>query len=315
MTPDQVCSHLERYLDLRRALGFKMDAQVSRLRDFVAFVEARRLDGPGMAQGALDWACSSSRTCGPAGQAYRLSLARLFLSHLRAIDSQIRVPESSLLPRSVRPKPHIYSDGEIEALVTAAMSLGPRGSLRPHTYTTLIGLLVSCGLRASEALRLRVSQVELEANPPLLRILETKFRKSRVVPVHPTTAAALCGYAGQRRRLANGRCDYFFVSRRGGSVTYEAAKQTFRRLVRRLGIRGPVGRGANLHGLRHTFVVRRMIVWYREGLDIHGRMPELSVYLGHVRPEDTYWYLTATPELLGAAAERFESYATHGGGQ
>lgn len=315
MTPDQVGSHLERYLDLRHALGFKMDGQVSRLRDFVAFIAARRLDGPEMAQGALDWACSSSRTCGPAGQADRLSLARLLLSHLRAIDPQIRVPEPGLLPRSVRPKPYIYSDGEIEALVTAARSLGPRGSLRPHTYTTLIGLLVTCGLRASEALRLRVSEVELESNPPLLRVLETKFKKSRVVPVHPTTAVALRSYAGQRRRFTDGRCDYFFVSRRGGLVTYEAAKQTFRRLVRRLGMRGPVGRGANLHGLRHTFVVRRMIAWYREGLDVHGRLPELSVYLGHVRPEDTYWYLTATPELLGAAAQRFESYTTHEGGQ
>ena len=117
MTPDQVASHLERYLDLRRALGFRVDAQASRLRDFVAFIEARRLDGPGMARGALDWACSSSRTCGPAGQAHRLSLVRLFLSHLRAIYSQVRVPESSLLPRSVRPKPHIY-----EAVVSASMA-------------------------------------------------------------------------------------------------------------------------------------------------------------------------------------------------
>lgn len=187
--------------------------------------------------------------------------------------------------------------------------------MRPYTYTTLLGLLVSCGLCASEALQLCVSQVELEADPPLLRILETKFRKSRVAPVHPTTAAALRRYASQRERLVNGPCDYFLISRRGGPVTYEAARRTFRRLTRRLGIRGPVGRGANLHGLRHTVVVRRMIAWYREGFDVHGRMPELSVYLGHVRPEDTYWYLTATPELLGAAAQRFECYATHGGGQ
>jgi integrase/recombinase XerD len=128
MTPDQVRSHLERYLDLRRALGFKIDGQISRLRDFAAFIAARRLYGPDMAQGALDWACSSSRPCGPAGQAHRLSLARLFLSHLRAIDSHVRVPDSSLLPRSVRPKPHIYSDGEIETLLTAETSLGPRGS-------------------------------------------------------------------------------------------------------------------------------------------------------------------------------------------
>ena len=315
MTFGEIRSHLERYLDLRRSLGFKMHGQDSLLRGFVAFIEARVQGGPGMAQGALDWACSSGRTPGPAGQAHRLGLARLFLSHLHAIDPQIQIPERGMLPRVVRPKPHIYSDTEIEALITGARSLGPQGSLRPRTYVTLIGLLVSCGLRANEALQLRIPEVELEADPPLLHVLKTKFRKSRMVPVHTTTAEALRSYAARRRRLACGQCDHFFVSERFGPVTYEAAKQAFRALARRLGIRGPAGRGASLHDLRHTFAVRRVIAWYREGVDVHARLPELSVYLGHVRPEDTYWYLTATPELLGAAAQRFESYATQGGGQ
>jgi integrase/recombinase XerD len=315
MIPGDIRSHLERYLDLRRALGFNMDCRGSRLRDFVAFVEAHDLSGFGMAQGALDWACSSIRLCGPAGRAQRLSWARQLLSHLHAIDPEIQVPAAGLLPRVVRAKPHIYSDTEISLLINGAQSLGPRGSLRPHSYATFIGLLASSGLRPNEALRLRMSEVKLEADPPLLYVMQTKFRKSRIVPLHPSTAQPLNAYAQQRRRQGGERCDRFFISRRGGAVTYEAASQTFLHLARRLGIRGPVGRGASLHGLRHTFAVRRLTAWYREGLDVRARLPELSVYLGHVRPEDTYCYLTATPELLGAAALRFESYAAQGNGQ
>jgi integrase len=315
MTAGKVRFYLERYLDLRRALGFKVEAQGSRLRDFVAFVEARDLSGFGMAQAALEWACSSSRPCGPAGQAQRLSWARLFLTHLHAIDPQIQIPDAGLLPRVVRAKPHVYSDTEISLLITGARSLGPQGSLRPHTFVTFIGLLASSGLRPNEALRLRIPEVKLDADPPLLYVMQTKFRKSRVVPLHPSTAQALRSYAHQRRRWGGQRCDRFFISRCGGAVAYDAASKTFLHLARRLGIRGPVGCGASLHGLRHTFAVRRVTAWYREGLDVRARLPELSVYLGHVRPEDTYCYLTATPELLGAAALRFESYAGQGGGQ
>jgi len=315
MTTGEIRSRLQRYLDLCRALGFKMDVRGPRLREFIAFVEARDLSGFGMAQGALEWACSSGRPCGPAGQAQRLSWARQFLTHLHAIDPQIQIPEAGLLPRVVRAKPHIYSDTEISLLITGARSLGPRGSLRPYTYATFVGLLASSGLRPNEALRLRIPEVKLEADPPLLYVMQTKFRKSRVVPLHPSTAHALRSYAHQRRRRGGEGCDRFFISRGGGAVTYEAASRTFLHLARRLGIRGPVGRGASLHGLRHTFAVRRVTAWYREGLDVRARLPELSVYLGHVRPEDTYCYLSATPELLGAAALRFENYAALGGGQ
>jgi len=316
MTGGEVRTHLERYLDLRRALGFiQVEAQALRLGEFVAFIEARDVSAFGMAQAALEWACSSDRPRGPAGQAQRLSWVRQFLTHLHAIDPQIQVPEAGLLPRALRAKPHVYSDAEISLLITGARSLGPRDSLRPHTYATLIGLLASSGLRPNEALRLRISDVKLDVDPPLLYVMLTKFRKSRLVPLHPSTAQALRSYAHQRRRRGGQRCDRFFISRRGEPVTYEAAKQTFRCLARRLGIRGPVGRGASLHGLRHAFAVRRVTTWYRAGVDVRARLPELSVYLGHVRPENTYCYLTATPELLGAAALRFESYAAKGRGQ
>jgi integrase len=186
--------------------------------------------------------------------------------------------------------------------------------LRPHTYLTLIGLLASCGLRPSEAIRLRVADVDLAATPPHLRILKTKFRKSRLVPLHATTASALSAYVHQRRQLGYAeQCDHFFVSESRHALNYHVVWRTFVALARKAGIRGGAGeRGVSLHDLRHTFAVRRLITWYREGVDVHARLPELSVYLGHVRPEGTYWYLSAAPELLSVAAERFEAYTSKG---
>lgn len=315
MTPAELPARLERYLALRRAVGFQMRAEERLLRDFLAFVEARGLSGPLRAQATVDWASSTAERCGAGGQARRLSVARGFLSHLRAAVPETEVPGPGLLARGVRPLPHIYSEAEIQALIVAARQLGPRGFLRPHTVATLIGLLASTGLRAGEAMRLRLADVDLDADPPRLQVLETKFRKSRLVPLHPSTADALRTYAEARRRLGyDGLCDLFFVSERAGPLNYRVTARTFVALARRLGIREPHGHhGAGLHAIRHTFAVRRLTAWCREGVDVHARVPELSVYLGHVRPSDTYWYLTATPELLSAAADRFETYAGSGG--
>ena len=179
---------------------------------------------------------------------------------------------------------------------------------------TLIGLLASCGLRAGEALRLRVADVALEAIPPRLVIRETKFRKSRIVPIHPTTADALRDYIAHRTALEyDGLCDTFFVSERGGPLNYHVTARIFVMLTRRLGLRRPAGRGASLHSLRHTFAVERLAAWSHAGADVRARLPELAVYLGHVRPQETYWYLTATPPVLAPAAVRFETYANGGG--
>lgn len=315
MTAAELHDRLERYLALRRAVGFQMRAEERLLRDFLAFVEARGSTDPLRAQAAVDWACSTAARCGPGGQARRLGVARGFLSHLRAAVPETEVPGPGLLACGKRPLPYIYSEAEIQALMAAARQLGPRGSLRPHTVASLIGLLASSGLRAGEAMRLRLTHVDLEADPARLQVLETKFRKSRLVPIHPSTADALRAYAQERHRLGyDGLCDFYFVSERASPVNYRVTARTFVALTRRLGIRGPHGHhGAGLHALRHTFAVRRMAAWYREGVDVHARLPELSVYLGHARPSNTYWYLTATPELLGAAADRFETYTSAGG--
>jgi integrase len=197
----------------------------------------------------------------------------------------------------------------------AAQALGPRGSLRPYTFVTLIGLMGSCGLRPSEAIHLAIEDVFLDLDPPKIVIQNTKFRKSRLVPLHVTTAQALGSYARKRRHLGyDGYCSAFFVSERHTWLKYQSVAHTFVGLASRLGLRGHVGeRKASLHGLRHTFAVERLLLWYREGEDVQARVPELSVYLGHVSPENTYWYLTATPQLLRAAADRFEVYTQTGG--
>lgn len=313
MTTGRLCGQLDAYLALRRALGFAMCPDERLLRDFIAFLDRRGVDGPVRAQAALEWATAVS--CGPGYQARRLTIARGFLTYVRAVDPRVDVPGPGLLGRARRSVPHIYTPVEVASLLDAARTLGPRGSLRPHTMATLIGVLASCGLRAGEALRLRRTDVELDAPPPRLLIRQTKFRKSRIVPVHATTADALRDYATQRQALGyDGLCDAFFVSERGGPLNYHVTGATFVALARRLGLRGPVGvRGASLHQFRHTFAVERLAAWSRAGADVRARLPVLAVYLGHTRPQNTYWYLTAIPPLLESAAARFDAYASGGG--
>ena len=192
-----------------------------------------------------------------------------------------------------------------------AGALKPTGSLRPHTYATLIGLLASCGLRPGEAVRLCDADVEMKATPPRLVIRETKFRKSRLVPVDSSTADALRSYASTRKRLGHdGLSRTFFVSESGGPLAYSTVGATFLDIVRRLGIYGTASsHGPNLRCLRHTFAVRRLLSWYSQGMDVNKLLPNPSVYPGHAKPQNTYWYPTATPDLLTKAGSRFESYA------
>ena len=315
MMPVELRIRLERYLALRRALGFAMRAEERLLRNFLAFLASRDPQGPIRAAAAVEWACCTPR-CGAGGRARRLSVVRCFLNHVRACAPETEVPGPGLLPRPARSAPHVYTETEIATLMTAALRLGPPGSLRPHTFATLIGLLASTGLRAGEALRLHRTDVRLHEDPPRLVVRWTKFRKSRLVPLHPSGADSLRAYAETRKRLGyDGRCDAFFVSERRGPLAYSTLGHTFVSLARQVGLRGPpAGRGPSLHGLRHSFAVRRLLAWYQDGVDVRERLPELSVYLGHARPRETFWYLTATPELLRLAADRFEALAGVGGG-
>ena len=311
MKPSELTTRMESYLTLRRAMGFPMKFQAPRLRDFVAFVEAEGAGGPITAQLAVDWACSSPGGTGL--RASRLCVARGFLLNLSASMPGIEVPERGLLARWRRPKPYLFSPSEIGRLLDDASRLGPEGTLWPHTVATVIGLVASTGLRSKEALKLKLADVDLDMDPPQLVIREAKFRKSRLVPLHATTAGKLREYADQRRRLGyDGKCDSFFVSEKRKHVTYTSVMKAVRSLVVEMGIqpRPTSGRWPGLHCLRHTFATQRLLAWCEQGLDVKALLPNLSVYLGHVRPIDTYWYLTATPGLLTTAAQRFADYTT-----
>ena len=198
--------------------------------------------------------------------------------------------------------PYIFSDAEIESLIAAAAKAPPRGTLRPVMLPALLGLLASTGLRIGEAVRLRVDNLQLDAEPPHLRVLQTKFQKSRLVPLHPTAAAALTTYLRQREALGyHALPDAVFMAERGSPLHVGLLGRWFAKLTRKLGL-WPAAEGArhpSLHSFRHSFAVRRLRAWHEAGLDVQALLPTLSVYLGHLRPEDTYWYLTAN---AGAAA-------------
>ena len=316
MSSKDLFLRVECYVSLRRALGYVVTSEEKLLKDFVRFVvETQMVTGPIRAQIALDWACMPSPGRGLAGQTSRLKVVRGFLSHLQAAMPETEVPGSGMLAKVRRPKPYLYSRQQIETLIATASLLRPKGSLRPHTFATLIGLIASTGLRVSEAIRLTVRDIHFDADPPHLEVYQTKFRKSRLVPLHSTTTDQLRLYAQERKRLHyDGLSDAFFVSEKGSHLCYDAVWQTFIGLAGRAGIRNDddASRPPCIHGLRHSFAVGRLLDWYRRGLSVNDLLPTLSVYMGHVQPANTYWYLTATPELLKAAGEYFQKFAGQG---
>jgi integrase/recombinase XerD len=307
---------LDQYLSARSALGFKDRGRKTLLQGFVRYLVKMKYDGAITSRLAVDWATTTpkARATGLAGPPRRLSAARGFLSHVRASSDDVEIPAAGLLAAIKGRRPYLYTAEQIGNLLQAALALGPEGTLRPHTYQTLLGLMASTGIRVGEAIRLKSSDVELDATPALLQVRDSKFGKSRVVPLHPTATEHLKQYAEHRRRLGYGkRTDAFFVSERGGHVYYGCLVQWFIRTTRRLGMYPPADRRTpTLHGLRHYFAIERLTLWCRQGVCIHDLAPQLSVYLGHVKPEQSYWYFTATPELLRAAGESFQSFANTG---
>lgn len=206
-------------------------------------------------------------------------------------------------------RPHIYTPAEIDALLAEASRVTPMDSLRPSLFVTLIGLLYCTGLRISEALTLRLSDVDLDEG--LLIIRNAKFHKSRAVPLQPDAKQALVAYADARRRFGHrtGADAAFFVIRGRRQCSYGWIAKNFRAISRRAGLRrsAPGERGPRIHDLRHTFAVHRLLTWYRDGGDVQARLPLLSTYLGHATLASTQVYLNITAELLHEAARRFEA--------
>ena len=297
---------VDEYLALRRGLGFSLRRPGAVLRSFATFLE--REGAPYITREvALRWAQQPAHAQ-PAQWASRLSVVRRFAQFWSASDPRTEVPPLGLLPhRWGRKPPYIYTEGEIRRLIAVARRLPSATGLRPATYATLLGLLAVTGMRISEALALNRDDVDW--SEAVLAIRRTKFGKSRLVPVHRSTQRALRRYTRLRDRVyPKPATESVFVSERGARLTQWTVRYTFNRLSRRIGLRGPADRrGPRLHDFRHRLAVTTMLRWYRAGVDVERRLPELSTYLGHGHIADTYWYLSAVPELLRLAAARLET--------
>ncbi len=306
---------LAEYLEFRRKFGTRLREPGIALGQFVDFLEEQGAEWIS-AEHAVRWATLPTGVQ-PSTHARRLDHVRGFARWLKATDPRTEIPDRRLLcaPHRRSP-PYIYSDSEILQLMEAACGMWSPAGLRSLTYTTLIGLLASTGLRPGEALALETSDVDLEDGVLLVR--ETKFGKSRFVPVADSTRAALRRYASRRQELWQpGWTDAFLVSEHGRRLEAYTVRRAFALLSRGVGIRAPaagkrLGRGPRQQDLRHTFATRRLIEWYRAGMDVTQKMPALSRYLGHGSVHATYWYIQAVPELLQLATQHSSASALGG---
>lgn len=294
---------LRDYLAMRRGLGYKYVHQEHRLAGFITFMEQR--DAAIITTKlALEWA-----TLPPgkhASWALRLTDVRCFARHLHGLDQRTEVPPTGIIPYPGRTRPYLYSEAEVKTLLAAALALPPEHGLRRWSYHCLFGLLAVTGLRISEALGLRREDVDLETG--ILTIHNTKFGKSRLVPLHPSTQHVLTDYAHQRdMHLGVPHSPYFLVAERGGRLLPQYVYRVFWQLSRQTGLRGESAHeGPRLQDFRHCFAVATLLGWYRSGQDVDTLIPILSTYLGHSCIRDTYWYLSACPELMEQAARRLE---------
>ena len=291
------------YLAVRRALGYKLEPHGRLLAGFAAHLEQA-----GAARITTDLAVQWARLPAGADPQWwnrRLGVVRGFARYLQALDPATQVPPAGLLAaRARRTTPYLYSPADLAALLGAAGRLRP--PLHAATYQTMISLLAATGLRVGEACRLGIDDVDLDA--ALLTITRSKFGKTRLVPLHGSSVAALRGYAARRDQLCpRPKTHTFFVSAAGTAVAAASPSKVFARLLKASGVTAPSGRRRpRLHDLRHSFAVATLLDWYQAGLDVQARLPLLSAYLGHVDPKSTYWYLQAAPELLTLAAQRLE---------
>lgn len=310
MTASDLTDQIDDYLALRRSLGFKLRTDGWLLADFARYADRVGHHGPVTADLAVRWATNTERDAVYAAR--RLETIRGFTRHQAVFDPRTEIPPVGLLGPATRPRssPHIYTDVEIADLLDRCRQvLLPRQGLRPVTYVAVFSLLAATGLRLSEVCHLTRDDVDLSHG--MLTVRETKFRKSRLVALHPTATEALVDYANDRdHRLGGGPTGGFFRTDRAQVLLADTVGKTFARLRASLGWTAEGrARRPRIHDLRHTFAVRRLLAWAAEGVDIDRNILALSTYLGHTKPSDTYWYLTAVPELMAITSRRFADHA------
>jgi integrase/recombinase XerD len=295
--------HVDDYLRLRRALGFKLERHGQILPQLVACLDAagaRTITS----ELAISWARLPTGAH-PRHWAARLAVGRGFAAYMQTIDPATEVPPADVFAvRYQRPTPYLWSEQDICRLLDATWMLRP--SLRAASFEALFGLLAVSGMRVGEAIALDRDDVDLDDGVITIREQVAKLERARLIPLHPTTVEALDRYARTRERLCpKPRSRAFLLSATGAAIDRSAVSKTLRKITTKLGLRTATIH-PRAHDLRHSFAVRTLIDWQRSGVQIDERVAALSTYLGHVSPAETYWYLTATPELMGLTADRLD---------
>jgi len=298
---------VQQYLEFKRSCGYQLEAPGKELLLFARYATRAGHNGPLTTDLVMSWA-KLPQDADPCYWAHRYDIVRRFAEYRFLFDPETEIPPKGLLgPSKKGLSPHIYSDEEIAALLQAASQLAPTNGLHPRTYVTLFGLLLSSGLRISEGLTL--SRRDADLHRGVLTIRETKFRKSRLVPLHPSTLQTLKQYRKLRDSYhPETRSKTFFLSEKATPLNYHGVLYVFLKLSRKLGWRDR-DKKPRIHDFRHTFAVRRLLKWYEKGANLDQKILALTTYLGHVQVTDTYWYLTAVPELLAVVSEKFERFA------
>jgi integrase len=311
MTTLSISAQVEEYLAARRAMGFELRGEGYQLRAFARFVIEQGEVGALTMELLLRWV-QGAATPGPITAARRVEVLRPFLKYYRQFDPICpMIPLNHCGPAHRRLSPHIYTEAEVAALLAAARELKPDG-LRPLTYLTLFGLLAATGLRLSEALGLERTDLNMQA--PSLKVRQSKFKKSRLVPIHVSTAKALADFQ-QATRLVPRQpgIETVFLTGEGRPLPQRTVHNTFEHLRRRLGW---VARGSHplprIHDLRHTFICQALLRGQQEN-QIDRVVDAISTYVGHVKVSDTYWYISATPALMSEASRRFCRFCSGGG--
>jgi integrase len=299
-------ARLDEYLRVRRSLGYDLAFPARVMRVFTAFADDQNVDHI-----TVDLFLRWKESYGHAGNstwARRLGMVRGFAGWLQAQDGRTEVPPAGLITGKLRrSRPYIYSEREVAEIVARATKLPSVYGMRGWTCSTLFGLIAVTGLRINEAISLDDRDVDLEEG--VITVRRGKNGTARYVPIATSTASKLHAYRAERERLFGLGPGAFFLIDTGARPTDCFARYNFALVSQALRLRKQQrchrhGRGPRIHDLRHTFAVRTIIGWYRKGVDPDREMIKLSTYLGHVKPELTYWYIEAVPELLQLASQR-----------
>jgi site-specific recombinase XerD len=306
-----LAAQMDRFINLRRLSGTDYHSQTRLLGYFDRFLVQQGFNRPHITREITDSYQQGFTTLAPRTQGNRMCVLRQFCKYLAGSNPQSYVPQPLKMIRSHGAhQPYIYQPRQLRALLAAAAGLAPPGSLRPHTYRTLLGLLYSTGIRIGEALALNLHDVQ--PSTQWLYIAEGKFRKARWVALSDSTGRALCHYIDRRlKNVPHSPDSPLLLNERRRRLCQSTVNQTFRGLLQKCDIAHNKRTGPRIQDLRHSFAVHRLLAWYRQGQDVNARLPALATYMGHVDISSTHVYLQPTAELLEQVHQRFRNYYLH----